>query len=106
MCSSQTGPRVQAFCDSVQKRDRRCVTTKVENIAAEVDEWYGFEAAHIFPLAYEGQWGIDNFERCITIHTNTGGSIYSVQNKMLLRSDVHQGFDWYRFSTNPNVYLY
>lgn len=34
---------------------------------------------------------------------DTGGTINSVQNGLLLRSDIHQLFDFYDFSINPDV---
>ncbi len=54
MISQQTGSRVQAFCDAVRLRDGRCVITGRRAINAEYDDWAGFEATHIFPLAFEG----------------------------------------------------
>ncbi len=51
MISQQTGTRVQAFCYAVGLRDRRCVITGEEYLNDDI--WAGFEAAHIFPLAFE-----------------------------------------------------
>ncbi len=56
MISQQTGTRVQAFCNAVHSRDRQCVVTREVVINADYGRWDGFEAAHIFPLAYEGLW--------------------------------------------------
>jgi hypothetical protein len=92
--SSQTGPRVQAFRDAVRAR-----------IAAEVDDWDGFEAAHIFPLAYEEHWRNNNFQCWILVPATIGGSINSVQNGILLDCTIHQLLDKYKFSINPNVCL-
>ena len=52
--SLKSGIRVQAFTDAVCSRDRRCVITGQENL--DDNDWVGFEAAHIFPLAYEQHW--------------------------------------------------
>jgi hypothetical protein len=98
-----SGTRVQAFCDAVRIRDQRCVITGQEAIAAHLDIWHGFEAAHIFPLAYEQDWISNNFGRWVSIHPEHGGDINSVQNGLLLRSDIHQLFDMYDFSINPDV---
>src|SRR2546423_13635425 len=65
--------------------------------------WVGFEAAHIFPLAYQGHWDQNHFSRWITLPSATGGPINSVQNGLLLRSDIHQQFDSYLVSINPDV---
>src|SRR4051794_6429164 len=101
--SVQTGTRVQSFRDAVRSRDRRCVVSKTKALGAEYNNWFGFEAAHIFPLAYEGHWDTYNYSRWISSPPATGGTINSVQNGLLLRSDIHQLFDNYSFSINPDV---
>jgi hypothetical protein len=63
MSSKQTGLRVQAFCDSVRRRDRRCVVTKEENSGAEFNVWDSFEAVHIFPLSHEWHWDMASLDR-------------------------------------------
>ncbi|TAQ89539.1 hypothetical protein B7494_g2107 [Chlorociboria aeruginascens] len=95
-----TGTRIQAFRDGVRSRDKRCVITGEEYTKDE--EWAGFEAAHIFPLAYEQYWTSQNFGRWITMIPSNGGTINSVQNGLLLRSDIHQLFDLYLISINPD----
>ena len=87
-------------------RDHRCVISGEKAIGAPYDDWTGFEAAHIFPLAYEGHWTEHNYNRWITIQPESGGTINSVQNGMLLRSDIHQLFDSYNFSINPDVWIH
>ena len=101
--SSQTGQRVQVFRNAVRSRDRRCVITGKEALGAPYDIWDGFEAAHIFPLAYEEHWKNNNFARWISIHPTAGGSINSIQNGMLLDCTIHGLFDAYRFSIDPDV---
>jgi len=65
--------------------------------------WTGLQAAHIFPIAYEGHWIEYNFISLISLPPVKGGNINSVQNGLLLRSDMHQQFDNYEFSINPDV---
>ena len=65
-------------------------------------DWPGFEAAQIFPLAYETHWLHHGYSSCITVPPARRGSINSVQNGLLLRSDIHQLFDSYLVS-NPDV---
>lgn len=101
--SISTGTRIQEFRDRVRRRDGRCVVTKTENLLAAVGSWTGFEAAHIFPLAYEQDWNNQNFGRWITLPATQGGTINSVQNGLLLQSNIHQLFDTYFFSINPDV---
>ncbi|KAF2183590.1 hypothetical protein K469DRAFT_667810 [Zopfia rhizophila CBS 207.26] len=102
--SHATGTRTQTFCDAVRSRDRRCVVSGREVLGADYNNWLGFEAAHIFPLAYEGYWNDNNYGRWITIPPAdpTKGSINSVQNGLLLDSSIHQDFDGYCFSVNPD----
>lgn len=101
--SHSTGTRTQAFRNAIRLRDPRCVITGKEAINADVGSWTGLEAAHIFPLAYEGHWQQHNFDRWITKPSVKGESINSVQNGLLLRGDIHQSFDSYEVSINPDV---
>jgi hypothetical protein len=79
------------------------VITGKAALDAEYGFWTGFEAAHIFPLAYEQHW-IDNaYSRWVTVPATSGGPINSVQNGMLLKSDIHALFDSYQVSINPDV---
>ncbi|KAK0708197.1 hypothetical protein B0H67DRAFT_636740 [Lasiosphaeris hirsuta] len=84
--STRTG---NEFGDRVRERDGRCVVTK---------------AAHIFPLAYLHQWKTQGWSQQITILPTQRpyGTINSVQNGLLLESTIHQMFDSYSFSINPD----
>lgn len=94
---------MQGFIESVRARDGRCVVSKANNARAVGDDWTGFDAAHIFPLAYEQYWNENDYGRWITIDPPQGGRINSVQNGILLRSHLHKEFDQYTFSINPDV---
>ncbi len=98
--SLSSGTRVREFSRAVRQRDGGCVVTR-EPVLNNL--YKGFEAAHVFPLAHQQHWNEQNFSRWITIRPNRGGSINSVQNGLLMRSDIHQLFDDYEFSFNPNV---
>ena len=102
--SRQTGTRVKAFKDAVRRRDGRCVVSGKRAVHAWRGLWDGFEASHIFPLAYEGRWVQHNYGRWITIppERERAGTINSVQNGLLLRDDLHTLFDVYVFSINPD----
>jgi predicted restriction endonuclease len=95
--------RVTARNNAVRSRDRRCVVSGKEAKRAQFNTWSGFEAAHIFPLGYKDHWDNHNYRRWISLRPETGGTINSVQNGLLLRSDIHQLFDCYAFSINPDV---
>lgn len=58
--SLHTSTRVAVFRDPIRERDRRCVITGRVALNAEYGDWTGFQAAHIFPLAYENL--DDNFK--------------------------------------------
>ncbi len=107
MSSTQTGPRVKAFTDAVRSRDKRCVISGRRASLARHDIWIGFEAAHIFPLAREGIWKEGNYGRWIDSPPDgseiKGGKINSPQNGLLMCNDLHQLFDFYYFSINPDV---
>jgi hypothetical protein len=92
-----------SFRDAIRSRDRRCVISGKRAIRAHLDNWTGFKAAHIFPLAYEGNWIQYGYNRWITIQPESGGSINSVQNGILLNSTIHQLFNTYNLSINPDV---
>jgi hypothetical protein len=110
LISLETGTRVQAFTDAVRSRDGRCVISGTIAAMAHLNFWTGFEAAHIFPLAFEGLWKDHNFGRWIKSPPDggkiKGGKINSSQNGLLLRSDIHQLFNMYFISINPDVCIY
>src|SRR5271155_5617548 len=107
MISQQIGNRTQSFCDAVRSRDLQCVITGQRPPSVAGGNWSGLQAAHIFPLAYEGHWVQSNYSSLITIPpaSATAGSINSVQNGLLLRNDIHHLFNSYHFSINPDVCL-
>ena len=67
-------------------------------------KWAGFEAAHIFPLRHENLWVNRDFRTWITDMDDAVGSsrIHSAQNGLLLQATVHQLFDQYLVSVNPD----
>jgi HNH endonuclease len=95
--------RVQSFRTAVRARDSRCYISGVPANLGPMGAWWGFDVAHVFPLAYEGHWRQNNYGRWITIPPREGGDINSVQNGILLRSDLHQLFDNFALTINPDV---
>jgi len=98
-----TGSRVAGFRDAIRQRDGRCVITGEEALGVGESRWFGFEASHVFPLAYEGHWVEHNYDRWITIPSANGRSINSVQNGMLLDATIHSLFENYAIAINPDV---
>ncbi|KAK9373735.1 HNH endonuclease-domain-containing protein [Lipomyces chichibuensis] len=97
---TRTG-RDEEFRNAVRERDGRCVITGVINPDADIGDWPGFEAAHIFPLSKEDDFIRQSFSRWITNRMgprDTG--INSCQNGLLMRAQIHQHFDAFRFSIN------
>ncbi|OAL37385.1 hypothetical protein AYO20_03234 [Fonsecaea nubica] len=96
--SLATGSRITAFAEAIRLRDRQCVISgRPVPTFNGIDFWRGFEAAHIFPLAYEGDWIKQNYGQLVQ-----GGSINSVQNGLLLDAGIRQLFDSYSISINPD----
>ncbi|RPB13388.1 hypothetical protein P167DRAFT_544720 [Morchella conica CCBAS932] len=79
--------REDAFREGIRARDGKCVIT-----------------AHIFPLEKENLWIEWGYGQWITDMEDTFGvsKINSCQNGFLLKADVHQAFDQYRVSVNPD----
>lgn len=102
-----TGTRSTAFTKAVRLRDRGCVVTKEAQGESLIQAgiWFGFEAAHVFPLAYSALWDDQGFDAAITASESNDDSINSVQNGILLRTDLHQLFDSYHFSISTKVCL-
>jgi hypothetical protein len=94
--------REGAFVHQVRHRDRRCVITGTQVAAAsiEANDWVTFEAAHIFPLALDHILTAHGFSQLITYNHPTG--INSPQNGVLLRGHIHDLWDSYDISVNPD----
>lgn len=103
--SQLTGPRHESFRNSVRVRDQRCIITGVPTLLGTYGWWNTFEAAHVFPLAYLGQWQDNKFDKLISVPPAnlSHGLINSVQNGMLLMSQIHVMFDSYCWSIDPDV---
>lgn len=96
---SNADPRNADFCKRVRARDGRCVITHT----LPNHRFTAFESAHIFPLAHLDQWRTGSWVNQITDTEYVGQSgIHSVQNGLLLRSDIHHFFDSYDFAINPD----
>ena len=95
----------QSFVNAVRYRDRHCVLMGWPAKLASYDNWTGFDAVHIFPLAYEAYWNDCGFSKWITVPpaTKSDGSINSPQNGILLNASAHAFFDSYDVSINPDV---
>ncbi|KAJ8099004.1 hypothetical protein POJ06DRAFT_282170 [Lipomyces tetrasporus] len=80
-------------------------STGIENtFRTEVRKRDGnFHAAHIFPLSSDYYWLQSGFSRWITNRIGERDSgINSCQNGLLMRSHMHEQFDGFYFSINPD----
>jgi len=102
--NSESG-REDSFRDGIRARDGKCVISGVVNRNAPFGNWRSFESAHIFPLQSESYWNQANFDHWITDMNDTTGvsKINSCQNGFLLQSSIHDAFDDYLISVNPDV---
>ncbi|KAK9331447.1 hypothetical protein V1520DRAFT_82547 [Lipomyces starkeyi] len=65
--------------------------------------WFGFEAAHVFPLSESQLFADSGLSRSITDRAPEHDSgINSSQNGLLMLSNIHQQFDNFLFSINPD----
>lgn len=82
----------------MRARDGKCVFTGVAHLA---DDWTTFDASHVFPLNRRQLWNECGYSNLIT---NPGSNpMNSVQNGLLLSASMHQLFDSYGVSVNPDV---
>ena len=96
------------FKNGVRARDGKCVFTGIANTRNRIrmNRWRGWEACHVFPLERESYWCDNHFDRWITNEdsgAHSSSSINSVQNGLLMMLHVHQLFDDYSVSVNPDV---
>lgn len=80
--------------------------TGTVNPLAHLGIWVGWQAAHIFPLERDSHWIKNGFVRWITPADsgNDSSRINSIQNGLLLSSTLHELFNDYAISVNPDVH--
>jgi HNH endonuclease len=105
LVSHNDSGRENAFRDRIRTRDGKCVISGTMNIAARSGNWSHFEAAHIFPLEKESLWIQFNYGRWVTDMDDTVrvSKINSCQNGLIPRRDIHNPFDQYLISVNPDT---
>ncbi|KAJ5895333.1 hypothetical protein N7495_007024 [Penicillium taxi] len=100
-------PRELAFRNGVRNRDGMCVISGVLNRSLSIPgmktSWRGWQSAHLFPLARVSLWDDLHLDRFITDQTFGGhrAGINSIQNGLCLRNDIHDQFDDFEISINP-----
>lgn len=81
--------RLEAFKESVCKRDGGCVISGQVNRSAYKNNWKGYHAAHIFPLEKAQDWLQLQMHRLDMPQSDAASKMNSAQNGMLLRMDLH-----------------
>ncbi|KAL6303962.1 hypothetical protein BKA93DRAFT_852366 [Sparassis latifolia] len=91
------------FRDRVRARDNRCCVT---GIPVQHGDYAIFHASHIFPVVHKDTWDEKRFKDKIqddaSIASQGPDGINSIQNGVLLRTDIHDMFNNYDFGINPD----
>ena len=105
--SMESGTRTQSFREAVRSRDSECVISgrPVESDGG-ISDYTGFQAAHIYPLAYKRHWIDADLGRWITDESTQGDTINNVQNGLLLFGGIHALFHTYSLSIDPDVCIF
>ncbi|PGH06289.1 hypothetical protein GX51_02486 [Blastomyces parvus] len=104
LISYSASDREDQFRSAIRARDRKCVISGRVNNLIQLDMWPAFHAAHVFPLECEGVWREFNYGRWITNMDDAVGisKINSTQNGLLMDASLHNVFDQYLFSIDPD----
>ncbi|KKZ64477.1 hypothetical protein EMCG_09548 [[Emmonsia] crescens] len=96
--------RENQFRSRVRARDQKCVISGRVNNLIQLNMWPAFHATHAFPLECENIWCQFNYGRWITNMDDAVdiSKIDSTQNGLLMDSSLHNLFDQYLFSINPD----
>ncbi|KAJ5616306.1 hypothetical protein N7537_001420 [Penicillium hordei] len=97
----------KSFRDSLRNRDRCCTVTGPSTLVIEDQPFQGVDATHVFPVSMLEQWRRDGYRRYITDtrpNSEIGESgLYSAQNGLLLRADMHAYFDAFQIGIDPDA---
>ncbi|CAI7615232.1 unnamed protein product [Penicillium viridicatum] len=97
----------RSFRDSIRSRDRCCAITGPSTLVSHDNPFQGVEATHVFPVSMLEGWRRDGYRRYITDtrpDSEIGESgLYSAQNGLLLRADIHAYFDAFVIGIDPDA---
>ncbi|CDM37708.1 hypothetical protein PROQFM164_S07g000056 [Penicillium roqueforti FM164] len=98
------------FRNSLRTRDAACAITGPNAIASRRSPFRGLEATHVFPVSNVDEWQRNRYRRYITDtrpSSEIGESgLYSPQNGLLLRSDIHTHFDAFEIGIDPDIIVF
>ncbi|KAH9164219.1 hypothetical protein EDB89DRAFT_2078143 [Lactarius sanguifluus] len=101
---SNTPLTTSAYQERIRARDPCCLISSLPVVGGDFSR---FKATHIFPRAHDIDWVNKGYPSRImdpATLPELGGptKIDSIQNVILLRSDLHDAWDNYKFSVNPD----
>lgn len=95
------------FRDALRKRDNACAITGLEKQFESEKPYRVLSSAHIFPASRLSDWERGNYQRFIedTSPASVIGEskLFSPQNGLLLRYDIHLEFDDFVIGVDPDV---
>ncbi|KAH8993536.1 hypothetical protein EDB92DRAFT_1854793 [Lactarius akahatsu] len=96
--------RTSAYRERIRARDPCCLISSLPVVRGDFSR---FKAAHIFPRTHDVDWVNKGYPSRITDPApifKLGGptKIDSIQNVILLRSDLRDAWDNYKFAVNPD----
>ena len=94
--------RTVTFRKGIRSRDQNC-TLSGRVSRGYTGRWSTFQAGHIFPVSYGAFWAKHKFSEWMPTEPARGGSINSLQNGLLMSTEIHELFDRYELSVNVNV---
>ncbi|KAK2462866.1 hypothetical protein APHAL10511_005064 [Amanita phalloides] len=102
--TSNTQKRADAYRERARARDPCCLISGFPVLRGDYSR---FKTAHIFPRVHDIDWVNEGYPSRITDPAppeDVGGptKIDSIQNIILLRSDLHDAWDNYKISVNPD----
>ncbi|KAJ9485108.1 hypothetical protein VN97_g8249 [Penicillium thymicola] len=97
----------RSFRDSLRNKDRCCTITGPSTIFIDEHPFQDVDATHVFPAIRLEEWRRGGYRRCITDtrpNSEIGDSgLYSAQNGLLLRADIHAHFNAFQIRIDPDA---
>jgi hypothetical protein len=94
------------FRNAIRERDRTCAISG-RTFRSRHRTFNALQAAHIYPVSRLSEWNAQNYRRWISDtssqhHIGQSG-LYSLQNGLLLKADIHQLWDSWVIGVDPDV---
>ncbi|KAJ5371387.1 uncharacterized protein N7496_007479 [Penicillium cataractarum] len=103
---SERDPLQRNFRESLRERDQACVMSGLKKRPEREKPFSRLKAAHIFPISRVSEWERGNYQHFISdtspAHEIGETKLYSPQNGLLLRTDIHEEFDDFSIGVDPD----